>query len=141
MKYPRSGLSKLTHFILGLIADEHMRETIVEDMEESFAFNKERKGPFLCGIIWLCKLFLIMMTFVLKSLLWRTIMFKNYMRITLRNMRRHKGYSIINIAGLVLGFTVVLLITIYIRYEFSYDRFHSRRSFQSTEEFLLRKWR
>ena len=124
MNNTRSGLSKLTRFLLGLIADEHMRETILEDMEESFASNKKRKGPFLSGMIWLFKLLLIMMTFVLKSIIWRTTMFKNYMKITLRNMRRHKGYSFINIAGLVLGFTVVLLITIYIRYELSYDRFH-----------------
>jgi len=124
MNSPKSGLSKLTRFFLGLIADEHMRETIMEDMEDSYAYNEERKGPFLSGMIWLFKLLLIMMTFVLKSIIWRTIMFKNYMKITLRNIRRHKGYSFINIAGLVLGFTVVILITIYIRYEFSYDRFH-----------------
>jgi putative ABC transport system permease protein len=124
MNNSRSGLSKFTHFFLGLIADEHMRETIMEDMEDSYACNKERKGPFLAGMTWFCKLLLIMMTFVLKSIIWRTIMFKNYMKITLRNMRRHKGYSFINIAGLILGFTIVLLITIYIRYEFSYDRFH-----------------
>jgi len=107
MNSPKSGLSKLTRFFLGLIADEHMRETIMEDMEDSYAYNQERKGPFLSGMIWLFKLLLIMMTFVLKSIIWRTIMFKNYMKITLRNMRRHKGYSFINIAGLVLGFTVV----------------------------------
>ncbi|MDH5385001.1 MAG: ABC transporter permease [Candidatus Aminicenantes bacterium] len=66
-------------------------------------------------------------------------MFKNYMKITLRNIRRHKGYSFINVAGLVLGFTIVLLITIYIRYEFSYDRFHENadsiyRVIQKAEE-------
>ncbi len=120
----RSGLSRFTRFILGLIADEHVRETIIEDMEESFICNEERKGPFRADMTWLFKLTFIMMTFVLKSIIWRTIMFKNYMKITLRNMRRHKGYSFINIAGLVLGVTVVLLITIYIRYELSYDRFH-----------------
>jgi putative ABC transport system permease protein len=124
MNYPRSGLSKLTRFFLTLIADEHMRETILEDMEDSYACNQERKGPFLAGMAWLFNLLLIMMTFALKSIIWRTIMFKNYMKITMRNMRRHKGYSFINIAGLVLGFTIVILITVYIRYEFSYDRFH-----------------
>jgi len=124
MNSPKSGLSKLTHFFLGLIADEHIQETIMEDMEDRFAGNQERKGPFLSGMTWLFELLLILMTFILKSIIWRTTMFKNYMKITLRNMRRHKGYSFINIAGLVLGFTVILLITIYIRYELSYDRFH-----------------
>ena len=51
-------------------------------------------------------------------------MFKNYLKIALRNIRRHKGYSIINIAGLSVGLTCCILILLYVKYEFSYDRYH-----------------
>ncbi|MGD8539581.1 MAG: ABC transporter permease, partial [Candidatus Aminicenantes bacterium] len=51
-------------------------------------------------------------------------MFKNYLKIALRNIKRHKGYSIINIAGLSIGLTCCILILLYVRYEFSYDRYH-----------------
>lgn len=51
-------------------------------------------------------------------------MFKNYLKIALRNMQRYKGYSIINIAGLAIGMTCCLLILFYVNQELNYDRFH-----------------
>ncbi len=50
-------------------------------------------------------------------------MFKNYLKIALRNMKRHAGYSLINIAGLALGITICFFITLFIIHELSYDRF------------------
>lgn len=55
-------------------------------------------------------------------------MFKNYLKIAFRNLRRYKGYSFINIGGLALGMACFLLIMLYIRFELSYDRFHENRS-------------
>lgn len=51
-------------------------------------------------------------------------MFKNYLIIALRNMRKNKGFSLINIAGLAIGLAVFALISLYIQFELSYDRFH-----------------
>ncbi len=51
-------------------------------------------------------------------------MFKNYLKIALRNIRRHKGYSFINIAGLAIGMAACILILLWIQDELSYDRFH-----------------
>jgi len=51
-------------------------------------------------------------------------MLKNYFKITLRNLKRHKSYSIINIAGLAVGMAAFLLISFYVLNELSYDRFH-----------------
>jgi putative ABC transport system permease protein len=53
------------------------------------------------------------------------IMFKNFVLIALRNMRRHKGYSFINLSGLVVGFACCLLIAFWIHDELSTDAFHS----------------
>jgi len=39
-------------------------------------------------------------------------------------MRRHKVYSLINIAGLALGIACSLLIVLHVRRELSYDRYH-----------------
>ena len=36
----------------------------------------------------------------------------------------HKGYSLINIAGLAIGMAICILITLYIQFELSYDRHH-----------------
>ncbi len=52
-------------------------------------------------------------------------MLKNYLKIALRNIKKHKGYSFINIASLAVGLSCCILILLYIRYEFSYDKYHN----------------
>ncbi|HMB91594.1 MAG TPA: ABC transporter permease [Rhodothermales bacterium] len=49
-------------------------------------------------------------------------MLKNYLKIALRNLRKHKGYSLINITGLAIGLACFTLIMLYVLDEFSYDR-------------------
>jgi len=54
-------------------------------------------------------------------------MLRNYLKIALRNLKKHKGFSFINIAGLALGIACCLLILLLIRDELSFDRFHEHR--------------
>ncbi len=51
-------------------------------------------------------------------------MLKNYLKITLRNIAKQKGYSFINITGLAFGMALFILIARYIQFEFSFDKFH-----------------
>jgi putative ABC transport system permease protein len=53
-------------------------------------------------------------------------MLKNYLKIALRNIKRQKGYSFINITGLALGMACCLFITIWVLDELSYDKFHEK---------------
>ncbi|UCC39797.1 MAG: ABC transporter permease [Candidatus Aminicenantes bacterium] len=53
-------------------------------------------------------------------------MFKNYLIITLRNIKRHKAYSLINILGLAIGMALCILILVYVQDELSYDNFHEK---------------
>lgn len=50
----------------------------------------------------------------------------NYLKIALRNIKRHKGYSIINIAGLAVGISCFILLMLYVQYETSFDAFHKK---------------
>jgi putative ABC transport system permease protein len=52
------------------------------------------------------------------------IMFKNYFIIALRNIKKQKAYSFINIMGLSIGMTCCMLISLYLLHEFSYDSYH-----------------
>ncbi len=52
-------------------------------------------------------------------------MFRNYLTIALRTLRKHKGYTFINISGLAVGMACCLLIFMLVRHEWSYDRFHA----------------
>ncbi len=49
---------------------------------------------------------------------------KNYIKVAIRNLFKHKVYSFINIFGLALGMASTVLIFLFVRYERSYDRFH-----------------
>jgi putative ABC transport system permease protein len=51
-------------------------------------------------------------------------MFTNYFKIAWRNLTRTKVYSLINIAGLSIGIACVILITLYVQDELSFDRFY-----------------
>lgn len=51
-------------------------------------------------------------------------MIKNYFKIGLRNLWRHKSYTAINVIGLTVGLAAFLLINQYVQYERSYDGFH-----------------
>ncbi|QHT67981.1 FtsX-like permease family protein [Rhodocytophaga rosea] len=51
-------------------------------------------------------------------------MLKNYLKVALRNLFRHKLYTFINVAGLAVGIAFCLLIILFVQHEWSYDRFH-----------------
>ncbi len=59
-------------------------------------------------------------------------MLKNYLKIALRSFTKHRIYSLINILGLSIGLTVVLLIALTIKYE------HSSNSFNKNENRIYR---
>jgi len=49
-------------------------------------------------------------------------MFANYLVTAVRNLARHKLYSFINIAGLMVGLTCAIFILLFVRDQLSYDR-------------------
>ncbi len=50
-------------------------------------------------------------------------MFKNYLIVALRNFRRNKIFTIINILGLSIGLSAALVIFLIVKYDYSFDRF------------------
>lgn len=54
-------------------------------------------------------------------------MVKNYMTIAIRHLFRQKLYAFINIFGLALGIACCLLMALFVKHEWSYDRFHEKK--------------
>jgi putative ABC transport system permease protein len=54
-------------------------------------------------------------------------MIRNYLKIALRNLRRNRGFSFINILGLAIGMASAMLILLWIQHEWSYDKFHVKK--------------
>ncbi|MFC2088083.1 ABC transporter permease [Calditrichota bacterium] len=51
-------------------------------------------------------------------------MFKNYLKISIRNLHKHKSFTLINILGLALGMMCCIIITKFIISEVGYDSYH-----------------
>ena len=49
-------------------------------------------------------------------------MFKNYLKVAFRSLKKNKVYSVINILGLALGLTVTVLVFLFITDETSYEK-------------------
>jgi putative ABC transport system permease protein len=53
-------------------------------------------------------------------------MIKNLLLVAIRNFKRDKWYSILNILGLTIGITSSLFLIFYIKDELSFDRYHKK---------------
>ncbi|WP_425235073.1 ABC transporter permease [Ulvibacterium sp.] len=65
-------------------------------------------------------------------------MFKNYLKISLRHIWKHKGLSLIKIVGLATGISAFFLLAIYLKHELSYDNFYpdKDRIYRVTTKYL-----
>jgi putative ABC transport system permease protein len=55
-------------------------------------------------------------------------MIRNYLKIALRSLWRNKAHSFINVFGLSLGIASCILITLFVKDELTFDRFHRKAS-------------
>lgn len=51
-------------------------------------------------------------------------MYRNYLKVTVRNLMKHKGFSLLNILGLSVGIAACLLIIVHIQNQIVYDEFN-----------------
>ena len=55
-------------------------------------------------------------------------MVKNYFTVAIRYLMQHKGYTFINLLGLGLGIACCLLMALFVKHEWAYDRFHENEA-------------
>ena len=98
--------------------------TLTGDYVEIFRDLQEERGP-LAARLWLWWQVLAgLPRFIQHHSYWSLQMLRSYLVSTLRNLRRDKVHSLINILGLAIGLACVILIFLVVRYEFSFDRFN-----------------
>lgn len=96
-------------------------------MEEEYSDIRSRYGAVLSWIwYWFCTVGTLF-HYIKYSLYWRFVMFGNYLKIALRNIKKHRGYSFINISGLAIGIASSILIFLFVVYELSYDKFYENK--------------
>jgi len=115
---------RLARWILSLQDHYEINYFITGDCSEEYKQIVQQKGkPSALFWIW-GQVFSVMALSLKRSLLFGGTMFINYLKITLRNIKRHKAFSFINIAGLGIGLAISLFILLWVQDELSYDRFH-----------------
>ncbi len=60
-------------------------------------------------------------------------MFTNYLKTALRNLWKNKGYTAINIAGLAIGMAACIVIMLFVFYEKSFDKQHTKNLYRLDE--------
>ncbi len=97
-------------------------DTAVCDLEESFREVVRERGLFFGKAWYRFQVLIALYFYVGLHIRGGLSMFKHNLKIMLRNLRRHKGYSFINIFGLAVSFVVVIFIALFIQDELRFDR-------------------
>jgi ABC-type antimicrobial peptide transport system permease subunit len=118
---------RLIWFVLRWFTDEEMLASMEEDLEARCARSAEKHGPVLAGLLCCSLGILLLFSFSLESFIWGITMFRNYIKVAFRHIKRRKVYSFINILGLTIGMACFILIGLWVKDEMSFDHFHQKK--------------
>ncbi|MFC1724481.1 ABC transporter permease [candidate division KSB1 bacterium] len=96
----------------------------IDDFEEVYQNIAGREGRFKAVIWYWFEVFGTIPQILTFSIYWSFTMFKNYLKTALRNIRKHKGYTFINVTGLTIGLACCIFLFIWVKDELSYDKYH-----------------
>ena len=119
---------RFPQWLIGNYIPEELQEEFMGDLEEAFRDRVADKGKryarIMYGVDTLHLLFGFGSLNICKNLQTPTFMHRQYVISAYRNFTRQWIPSLIKTFGLSIGLATCILITLYIRYELSYDRFH-----------------
>jgi hypothetical protein len=101
-------------------------DAIVGDLAEEYADLAAHYGRRRAALIYWCEVLRTAPPLLLYDLIWHSVMLKNYLLIALRNLRKYKGFSAINILSLAVSMSVCLLVIALVRDQARADRFHAK---------------
>jgi putative ABC transport system permease protein len=124
MRINNAGPPRLGQWVLKKILPSEERQFFIEGIEERYLREFKDRGR-ISALFWYLKdIFCTIPFLIIDNFSGSGVMFRNYIKVALRNIKKHKGYSIINIAGLAFGIACCLLIFRYVVFEMSYDNYH-----------------
>lgn len=125
--YPPRWMMKLFHWF----CREDLCEAIEGDLLVAYNEKRKRMSRLRSNFHYLISVFTFFQPFAIRKGSFNPFanssnMFINHFKVGFRVMRRHLTYSSINILGLAIGLSAVILIVLFIKDELSYDRFHTK---------------
>jgi putative ABC transport system permease protein len=131
MEHKNNWQQRWVSRFLSLICPPELVEEIEGDLLQKYERHRKQYGNQKAAriFIWSALRFFrpgILLRNRFSFHLFNTSMIKNYITIALRNFKRQKSYTLLNVIGLSLGMAASLLIIQYVKYERSFDQFHTR---------------
>ncbi|MFC2160716.1 ABC transporter permease [Acidobacteriota bacterium] len=115
---------KIAAWLFRHLSDPEDAYSLTGDTEEEFWDQCSEKNDFKAACWYWKQLLKSVPSFIKSYIYWSLTMIRNYLKIALRTINKHKGYSFINIAGLAVGITCCVLILLWVQDELSYENFH-----------------
>ena len=124
----RNNPPKILEVFLQALLSPDDRESLLGDFQEMYDQISNKGGVIRARFWYVFHVIKLIPAYVENKIYWSLSMLKNYFKIVLRNIKRHKGYSFINIAGLVTGMACFILMMLYVYHELSFDKFHENKN-------------
>ncbi|MCP4723462.1 MAG: FtsX-like permease family protein [bacterium] len=102
-------------------------ESLLGDFDEIYDLKLKSNGSLKACLWYWLQVLKAIPAFINISLYRSILMFRNYLKLSLRNFRRQKGYALINMTGLAVGVACTILIMLWVQHELSYDTFHENK--------------
>ena len=110
-------------------------EEVQGDLEELFTVWHDEKGSIYAHFRYFLSVLTVLPPFVrqrkkhhqyTQHYLFEPAMINNYFKIATRSLQKNKLYSFINLTGLTLGLGVAITLFWIVRFEYSFDKFHTK---------------
>jgi len=135
--HPKLKPPRLAQRFLRWYCKPQLLEYVEGDIEEDFAKRFYKSGARSARLYYTLDVLRFFKPFAIRKFsktLNSNNMFKINSRIAFRNLAKNKLYSFINITGLAIGIAACLIISHYVLFQLSFDRFHEKadRTFRVT---------
>lgn len=110
---------------LSWFCSEELLEEIQGDLYEAYQYRYTKYGPGKAKRLFLADVFRFFKPYAFEKYSRAKQflpMYNNYFKIAIRNILHRKSFTGINLLGLTIGISAVMLIGLYLQHELSYDR-------------------
>ena len=110
--------------LLNVFLGKGRHNTLVGDFDELFAEMAASRGAAAARRWYWAQIARSFPSYIAHSTRGSAEMFRNYLTTSFRNIKKHRGYTLINVLGLAIGLAACLLVVLYACDEWSYDRYN-----------------
>jgi putative ABC transport system permease protein len=124
MKNKEIKPNRIATYILRLLLPKDEASFLLGDYLEEFHYIYETQSKLKAHLTYWILVIESIPGFIKNQIIWSLDMFKNYLTVAIRNIKKYKIYSFINISGLAVGIACCMLMISYVLHELSFESMH-----------------